>query len=148
MLIAKLSKNSIQLGDSFSLDIALQSWHCIYFHEELLIQQKSSILNKLYNLRDFPRPDLRLNIGPFPIQKWAKTSQNGVCRSQFLSSTFWWNFHENPNKIAKLLIHENLHKNVNENMFSFTFLYKFSRILWREIKATNMLQLYTANLIY
>ena len=29
-------------------------------------------------------------------------------------------------KIAKLLFHENLHKNVNENMFSFTFLCKFS----------------------
>ena len=45
-------------------------------------------------------------------------------------------------KIAKLQIHENLHKNVNENMFSFTFLCKFSLILWRSI---NMLQLYTAN---
>ena len=29
-------------------------------------------------------------------------------------------------KIAKLQVHENLHKNVNENMFSFTFLCKFS----------------------
>ena len=29
-------------------------------------------------------------------------------------------------KIAKLQMHENLHKNVNENMFSFTFLCKFS----------------------
>ena len=29
-------------------------------------------------------------------------------------------------KIAKLQMHENLHKNVNEKMFSFTFLYKFS----------------------
>ena len=28
-------------------------------------------------------------------------------------------------KIAKLQMHENLHKNVNENMFSFTFLCKF-----------------------
>ena len=26
-------------------------------------------------------------------------------------------------KKAKLQMHENLHKNVNENMFSFTFLY-------------------------
>ena len=26
-------------------------------------------------LRKFPRPDLGLNIGPFPIQNWAKTSQ-------------------------------------------------------------------------
>ena len=29
-------------------------------------------------------------------------------------------------KIAKLQVHENLYKSVNENMFSFTFLYKFS----------------------
>ena len=29
-------------------------------------------------------------------------------------------------KIAKLQLYENLNKNVNENMVSFTFLYKFS----------------------
>ena len=46
----------------------------------------------------FTRPDLGLNIGPFPIQNWEKTSQNGVYHSQFLSSTVWWTFHENPNK--------------------------------------------------
>ena len=57
---------------------------------------------------------------PFPIKKWAKTSQNDVYLSQFISVKFWWKFHENPNKIAKLQLHENLHKNVNENMFSFT----------------------------
>ena len=59
-----------------------------------------------------------------------------------------WKVHENPNKIAKLQNHENLHKNVNENMFSFTFLCKFSWALWTwwvAIKATNMLQLYTAS---
>ena len=44
-------------------------------------------------------------------------------------------------EIAKLQIHENLHKNVNENMFSFTLLYKFSLVLWRSIKAANMPQL-------
>ena len=27
-------------------------------------------------------------------------------------------------------MHENLHKNVNENMFSFTFLYKFSWVFY------------------
>ena len=31
-----------------------------------------------------------------------------------------------PTNLAKLQMHENLHKNVNENMFSFTFLCKFS----------------------
>ena len=82
---------------------------------------------------------------PSKILKWAKTSQNGVYHSQFLSSKFWWKFMKILTKIAKLQIHENLHKNVNENMFSFTFLCKFSWVLWRAIKATNMWQLYTAN---
>ena len=36
------------------------------------------------------------------------------------------NFMEILTKIANLPLHENLHKNVNENMFSFTFLCKFS----------------------
>ena len=49
-------------------------------------------------LRDFPRPDLGPNIGPFPIQKWTKSSQNGVYHLQFLSSTFWFIFSENYNK--------------------------------------------------
>ena len=38
---------------------------------------------------DFPRPDLGPNNCPFPIQKCAKTSQNGIYHSQFLSFTFW-----------------------------------------------------------
>ena len=44
----------------------------------------------------------------------------------FLVLHFGGNFMKIEAKIAKLQIHENLHKNVNENMFSFTFLYKFS----------------------
>ena len=36
------------------------------------------------------------------------------------------NFMKIRAKITKLQIHENLHKNVNENMYSFTFLCKFS----------------------
>ena len=44
----------------------------------------------------------------------VKTSQNSVYYFQILSSTFWWKFHENPNKFSKLQMHENLHKNVNE----------------------------------
>ena len=34
----------------------------------------------------------------------------------------------NPNKIPKLQINEKLHRNVNENMFSFIFLCGFSRV--------------------
>ena len=58
---------------------------------------------------------------------------------------FGENFMKIRTNIAKLQIHENLHKNVNENMFSFTFLCKFSWVLWKAIKATNMFQLYTTN---
>ena len=47
-------------------------------------------MSKFYNLiRDFPRSDFELNIGPFPIQKWANNSQTGVYNSQFLCCTFW-----------------------------------------------------------
>ena len=42
--------------------------------------------------RNFPRPDLGPNIGPFPIKKMSITSQKGVYHSQFLSSTFGENF--------------------------------------------------------
>ena len=58
----------------------------------------------------------------------------------FLVLLFGGNFMKIRAKIAKLQIHENLHKNVNENMLSFTFLYKFSCILWSAIKAANMSQ--------
>ena len=95
--------------------------------------------------RDFPKSDLGPNIGPYPIKKWAKTSQNGVYYSKFLSSTFWWKFHENPIRNSKATDPWKLHKNVNEKMFSFTILCKFSWVLWRAIKATNTLQLYTTS---
>ena len=39
----------------------------------------------------------------------------------FLVLHFGENFMKIRTKIAKLQMHENLHKNVNENMFSFTF---------------------------
>ena len=35
----------------------------------------------------FPRPDFGLDIDPFPIKKWAKTSQNDAYHSQFPNST-------------------------------------------------------------
>ena len=44
----------------------------------------------------------------------------------FLVLQFGENFMKIGTKIAKLQMHENLHKNVNENMFSFTFLCKYS----------------------
>ena len=52
------------------------------------------------NTRDFPRPDLGPNIGPFPIKKLAKTSQNGVCHFQLL--LFDENFMKILIKIPKL----------------------------------------------
>ena len=70
--------------------------------------------------RDFPRSDLGPIKGPFSIQKLATNSQNGVYPSQFLVLHFGEDFMKLRSK--KLRMHEKLHKNVNENMFSFTFL--------------------------
>ena len=64
-------------------------------------------LSKTLFFKDLTRPDL------------------GVYHSQYLSSTFWRNFMKIRTKIVKLQLYENLHTNVNENMFSFTFLCKF-----------------------
>ena len=47
----------------------------------------------------------------------------------FVILHFGENFMKIRTKIAKLPIHKNLHKKVNENMFSFTFLSKFSGVL-------------------
>ena len=44
----------------------------------------------------------------------------------FLVLHFVGNFMKIQTKIAKLQVHENLYKNVNENMFSFTLLDKVS----------------------
>ena len=75
-----------------------------------------------------------MKIGSFSIQKCAKSSKNGVYHSKFLSSTFGDIFMKIQTKIAKLQMHENLHKNVNENI---TFLCKFYEFLRRAIKAKN-----------
>ena len=37
--------------------------------------------------RDFPRPNKGPNTDPFPIQRCAKTFQNGVFHCQFMRST-------------------------------------------------------------
>ena len=79
--------------------------------------------------RDFPRHDLGPNISPFPI----KTNEQKLPKMVYIITHslvtvlhFVENFMKIRTKIAKLQMHENLHKNVNENMFSFTFLSKFS----------------------
>ena len=50
----------------------------------------------------FQRPNLGPNIGPFPIQNWAKSSKPDVIYSQFPCSTFWWKFYENRTKNSKV----------------------------------------------
>ena len=47
--------------------------------------------------------------------------------------------------VAKLQMHENLYKNVNENMFSFIFLCKFSQVFF-EVQSKQQM-LYTANIL-
>ena len=65
--------------------------------------------------------------------------------ANFLVLQFGENFMKIWTKIVELQLHENLHK----NMFSFTFLCKFLPVfLWKAIKTTNMLQLYTTNVLY
>ena len=70
--------------------------------------------------------------------------------TNFLVLHFGENFMKIGTKILKLQMHENLHKNVNENMFPFAYIFikNFHEFLWGAIKATNMLQLYTANFLY
>ena len=74
--------------------------------------------------RNFPRPDFGANIDPFTIKKWTKTSQNGVSFLHFgeIFMKIW-------TKIAKLQMHENLHK--NSHLYAI-----FHEFLWRAIKAT------------
>ena len=79
--------------------------------------------------RDFPRPDLGLISAPsqFKIeQKLPKMLYIMIIIPNFLVLQFGEHFMKIRTKIAKLQMHENLHKNVNENMFSFTFLCKYS----------------------
>ena len=72
--------------------------------------------------RDFPKPDL----GPFQLKYKQKLPKMVYVVPTFLVIHFDGNFMKIRTKIAKLQIHENLHKNMNENMFSFTFLCQFS----------------------
>ena len=71
-------------------------------------------------------PDLGQNIGPFPrnYPKMLSFTPN------YLILHFGKDFMKIGTKRAKLQLRENLHKNVNENMFSFTFICKFSLVFY------------------
>ena len=72
-------------------------------------------------------PDLGPNIDPFLIKKkWAKLPKMVYIIPKLLALHFGENFMKIRSKIPKLQMHEKLHKKVNENMFSFTFLCNFS----------------------
>ena len=53
--------------------------------------------------------------------------------TNFLVLHFGENFMKILTKIEKLQMHEKLHKYMIENMFSFTFLCKFSRVFMADI---------------
>ena len=79
----------------------------------------------------------RIHPRDFPGLIWGRISDPSQFKNQqirpkmlyiipnFLVLHFGENVMKIGTKIAQLQIHENLHKNVNENMFSFTFLCKF-----------------------
>ena len=58
----------------------------------------------------------------------------------FLVLHFGENSMKIQRKIAKLQMHENLYKNVNENIFHSRVYANFHEFLWRAIKVTNALQ--------
>ena len=76
--------------------------------------------------RDFPRPDLGPNIGPSQFKNEQKLPKMVYVIPNYLVLDFGEIFIKIRTKIAKLHMHENLYKIVNENMFSFTFLCKLS----------------------
>ena len=86
-----------------------------------LEKQKSQVLP-----RDFPMPTLGPNIGPFQFKNDQNLSKMLYIIPKFLVVHFGENFTKIGTKIAMLQMHESLYENVNENMFSFTFLCKFS----------------------
>ena len=80
----------------------------------------SNNLSGNYQSRDFPRPDLGPNNSlSSPIQKMSKNFPKIV---YIIPNFLVLHFDENFNKIRtkyQLQMYENLHKNVNKNMFSF-----------------------------
>ena len=93
------------------------------------------------HISDFPSPDLGLgsNMGPFPIKKWAKTSQNGVYHSQIINSTFWWKFHQNPYKNSSYSCMKICIKMWMKTCFHSHFYTNILKVLWRAIEAANFL---------
>ena len=80
--------------------------------------------------RHFSRPDLGPNISLCPIKKYAKTSNKKVyIIPKCLVLHFGENFMEIGTKTAEVQVLENLHINVNENMFSLMFMSLYERQL-------------------
>ena len=78
---------------------------------------------------DFPRPDLGLNIRSFPIKNEQKLTKMVYIMSNFLVPHFGENIMKIRTKIAKLQMHDNLHKNVNETCFHSHFYANFLEFL-------------------
>ena len=91
-----------------------------------LVELDHFILVFFCHTRDFPRPDLGQIPAPSQSKYEQKLPEMVYSILNFLVLHFGENFMKIRTKIAKLQMHENVYKNVNENMFSFTFLYKFS----------------------
>ena len=85
---------------------------------------------KLQN-RDFPRPHL----APSQFKNTQKLSKMVYIILNFLVLYFGENFMKIQSKIPKLQMHEKLHKNLNEHLFSFAFYAIFHEFLWWAIKA-------------
>ena len=85
------------------------------------------VINLLRKLpRDFARSDFGSNIGPSQFNNDQKLPKMVYINPIYLVLHFCEIFMKIRTKMAKLHMHKYLHKNVNENMFSFTFLCKFS----------------------
>ena len=65
---------------------------------------------------DYPRPDLGRIMAPSQFNKEQKLPKMVKIIPNFLVLQFGENFMKIRSKIPKLQMHENLHKNVNENM--------------------------------
>ena len=75
------------------------------------IQEHTGVINNvLYVLSEI---FLGLNWGRISARSQFQNEQK-LPKMDIIPSTFWWKFHE------KLQMHENLHKNVNENMLTLT----------------------------
>ena len=74
-------------------------------------------------------------MAPSQFKNEQKLSKMMYIIPDFLVLHFGENFMKIWSKVPKLQVHGKLHKNVNENMFSFTFLCNFYEFLWWAIKA-------------